>query len=263
MCNPRRVNIHLTREIENAWRRTVEAVGQASGEVSELARLTADIAMDAEMGDAALVMLGRVLRGEFAGFDPWDEGADGLFSRDLGEVILIYNPRTRRLSIEAQLTELVSAEAGGAAEASGFTVGEVAAEAVGNYYSDGWGGRTRERAETEAQAKAETQLTEAIEALHYEQNRETLDSAQADAQAQADAEAQAALAARQAEMRAALRRRLQSIVANAQDSALRVMNRAVGEAYRQTLLQLMHDNGGRVITDEQTGSVINLELELY
>ncbi len=42
-----------------------------------------------------------------------------------------------------------------------------------------------------------------------------------------------------------------------------VMNRAVGEAYRQTLHRLVRENGGRVLTDEKTGSVINMEMELY
>ena len=33
--------------------------------------------------------------------------------------------------------------------------------------------------------------------------------------------------------------------------------------WRQTLLQMVRENGGRIISDEQTGSVIDMELELY
>ena len=71
MCNPRKVMIHLARCIEEAWRRTVERTAEARGEVAELARVTADVPLDAEMGDLALDMLERVLSGEFEGFEPW------------------------------------------------------------------------------------------------------------------------------------------------------------------------------------------------
>ena len=33
------------------------------------------------------------------------------------------------------------------------------------------------------------------------------------------------------------------------------MNRLVAESYRQSLIQLVRDNGGRVLSDERTGSV--------
>lgn len=263
MCNPRKVMIHLTRSIEQAWRRTVEETATASGEVTELARITADIALDEEMGDLALDMLERVLAGDFEGFEPWERNSLGHYRCDLDQVILVYNPDTRQISVEAQLTELISTEARGAADASGFTVGKVAAEAVAHYYDDGWGGRTEEVAKADAQAKAQQRLDQAIEALHNEQNPEQLEAAKAEAQDAAEAAAAQALAERQAEVRAALREQLQYTLAQAQNRVREVMNRAVGEAYRQSLRQLVLDNGGRVLVDESTGSIINMELELY
>lgn len=263
MCNPRRVMIHLTQAIEEAWRTTVEQAAMATGEVQELARLTADIPLDAEMGERALQMLERILQGEFAEYEPWERDSEGNYRRDLGEVILIYQPGSRQLMVEAALAEQINAEVRATAEASGFTVGEVAAEAVGRYYEDGWGGRTEARARREAQAEAERKLTAAAEALHRQQHAAELEAAEAEAQAQAEAEAAAELERLQAETRQALRQRLQTILAEAEDRVYHTMNRLVGEAYRRTLIELVQENGGRVITDEQTGSVINLEVELY
>src|SRR5579864_4475737 len=159
MCNPRRVMINLTQTIEQSWRTLIEQTARTEGQVQELARISADIPLDAWMGDLALQMLERVLRGEFAGFDPWECDSDGSYRRDLGNVVLVYRPGSRQLLIEARLTELISAEARGTAEASGITVGEVAVEAVGRYYDDGWYGRDEAQARASAQAEAERKLS--------------------------------------------------------------------------------------------------------
>ena len=41
------------------------------------------------------------------------------------------------------------------------------------------------------------------------------------------------------------------------------MNRLVGEAYRRSLIHLVETEGGRVLRDERSGSVINMEMELF
>jgi FtsH ternary system domain X2 len=263
MCNPRRVMIHLNRCIEEAWQQTVEESQTVSEDVTELARITTHISLDQEMGDAALTMLERVLSGEFKEYEAWERTEQGQFRRDLGDLTLIYDPSSHQLSVEAQFTETVTAEARAAVEASGMTVGEVAVEAVGNYYDDGWGRRTKDVALAEAQQNAEHKLGAAIKELHATQHSSELAAAREEAQAKATALAKDELITRQEATRDALRTRLQVTLAQAQDRVAHVMNRAVGEAYRQTLIRMVLENGGRVLTDEQTGSVINMELELY
>ncbi len=263
MCNPRRVMVHLTETIEEAWRTTVTQIAQAEGEVQELARLTADISLDAEMGDAALAMVTRLMAGEFEEYDAWAQDENGDFRRELDQVTLVYTPGSGQLIVEARLTELITAEAEAAASAAGFTVGDVAVEAIGRYYDDGWGGRTEERARREAQAQAEQNLAAATAALHQEQHAEELTAAETQARSEAEAAAGAELDRIRAETRAALRQRLQVILADAQDEVYLTMNRLVGEAYRRSLIELALQSGGRVVSDERSGSVINLELELY
>jgi hypothetical protein len=255
--------IQLSRAVEEAWRTTVEQTAQLDARVEELARIRANIQLDAEMGDLALQMLERIMRGEFEECEPWIQDLDGNLRHDLGDVVLVYQPSTHQLTVETRLTEMISAEARVSAEASGFTVGQIAVEAVGNYYSDGWGGRTKERAMQEAQAKAERDLAEATEALHRAQHASELQAAEEQARGEAQRQAAEDLARRQTEMRAALRERLQVILANAEDRVYHTMNRLVGEAYRRSLIQLAQENGGRVLSDERSGSVINLELELF
>jgi len=262
MCNPRKVMIHLARCIEGAWRRTVEQAATESGEVNELGRIDAEIPLDEEMGPVALEMLGQTLAEGFEGFDPWDRDSLGYYRRDLGDVALVFNPETGRLNVEARLTELISAEARAAVEASGFTVGDVAVEAMAQYYDDEWGGRTKEKAEAEAQAKAEHRLQEAINELHRDQNPEAFVQAEDEAQKQAREAARQNLEIKQIEVRKAMRRRIQSILTGAEEQVNHVMNHAVGEAYHRTLHHLVRENGGKVLMDEQTGSIINMEMEL-
>ena len=99
--------------------------------------------------------------------------------------------------------------------------------------------------------------------LRREQNAETFQIAEIQARQEAEAKLQARMGELRAHARAAIRERLQLTLAQAQDRVQRLISRAIGETYRQTLLQMVRENGGRVIADEQTGSIINMELELY
>lgn len=263
MCNPRRVTIHVTRNIHEAWQQAVEQTATATGEVAETARINTAIRLDEEMGDLALQMFERTLAGEFAGFEAWQRDEAGRFHRRMDEVMLQYDPETHQLTVEAHLAESVTAEGRGIAEATGITTGEVGAAGEGGYFEDGWGGRTEERARAEAQQRAERLLNSEIEALHRRQHAGELAQAEAQARAEAEAHARAELARLQEERRQQLRERLQGILAQAEERVQHLMNRIVGESYRQALRQLVIENGGRVLADEQTGTVINMELELF
>ena len=254
--------IHLAKSIEQSWRHTVEQAASASDTITEIERIHADIRLDCEMGDMALDMLERVMAGEFGNDDPWSIDAAGCYQKELDGVVLVYNPQTHQLMIETQLTESLSTEATASAEACGFTIGEVAVEAISQYYEDGWGGRTKDVALLEAQKKAEEQLSQAIDALHKQQNPDAFHKANVQASQNAQQLANEKLEALKINARIALRNRLQVILASAEERVNHVINRAVGEAYRQTLRKIVLDSGGKVLMDEKTGSIINMELVL-
>ena len=263
MCNPRKVMIHLSRSIEEAWRRTVSETVTAAGELKEVASVEACVSLDAEMGEMARRMLERVLAGEIEGFEPWRRDDQGRFIRELEGVTMIYDPETAKLRLQTELVRQVSALGRAAAEICGVTTGEIAADAVAHYYDDGWGGRTETAARETAEKQVERQLASAVERLHSHQQAEKLSVAESEVQGQARIQALEELEKVKDETRLMLRRQLQGVLSRAETKVFQVMNRAVGEAYRQTLKKLVMDNGGRVVTDSQTGSVISLELELY
>lgn len=263
MCNPRRVLVNLRQVVQEAWRTTVEQTARAEGEAAEIGRVTVELRLDAELGDLALAMLERLLRGDFADCEPWARDDAGNYRRDLDDVTLVYQPGDRHLTVEARLAERVGVEARAAAEASGFTVGEVTAEAAGRYYEDNWGGYNEARARRVAEAEAETRLAAAVDQLHRQQNAAALAAAADVARASATEAAAVQLARARDEVRAALRQRLEAALVAANEGVQHTVNRLIGEAYRHALIQLAQDSGGRVLTDERTGSVINLELELF
>ena len=263
MCNPKKVMIHLARSIEGAWRRTVEQAATVEGEASELGRITAEVRLDEEMGETALEMLESVLENGFEDFEPWDRDDRGRLVREVENALLAFDPSTGTLTVEARLTETLTAEERAQAVAEGFTAGEVAVEAVGRYYDDGWGGRTREKALEEAHASGEKQLDQAADALHREQNPEAFAEAESRARQEAARLAEEKLEQAKSDARIAMRTRLQKTLHDSEQRVHRIMNRAVGEAYRQSLYRIVQQSGGKVLRDEKTGSVIDMELELY
>ena len=262
MCNPRKVMIHVAQSIEEAWRKTIVECATVEDEIKQIASISANIELDREMGEAALEMLERVLAGDFPDHEAWSRNEDGNFIKALEDITLCYQPRTRQLTMTAHLNRMVTTEAETASEVCGVTSGEIAFEAIGHYYEDGWKERTEERALKEAQQQVEIRLARALNKLHEEQQQEQTVSKREDLQQAAQAQALLTLEENKKEVRTALRQQLQSELANRRQEAFYTINRAVGEAYRQTLCKLVLDNGGRIISDRQSGSVIDLELEI-
>ncbi len=265
MCNPRKVMIHVNETIEAAWRQTLTEVAVATELLTEKAEISCAIDLAAEMGGAALDMLGRVIAGEFPGFTAWEKDGYGNFYRDLDAIKLVYEPGRQQFVLQARLSEMISVEAQAAAEVCQESVGTIAFAAVGHFYDDGWKGRTEKTALKEAQAQVENRLEHALQELKKER-RQQESAAESQLRVELDkaarVQAQLELEEKKYNLRFQLRQQLQAELALQQQNAFYEINRAVGETYRQTLCRLVLDNGGRIINDQQTGSVIELELEL-
>jgi len=257
--------IHVNKTIEAAWRQMLTEEATVAELLTEQAEITCAIDLAAEMGDAALDMLAKVLAGEFPGFTAWKKDSDGNFFRDLDAITLIYEPCRQQFVMRARLSEMISVKAQAAAEVCQETAGTIAFAAVGHFYDDGWKGRTEETALEDAQAQAEIRIEHALEELKKERRRQ---ESKAESELRSGLEKEAQIQARlqleekRHDLRLHLRHQLQAQLALQQQNAFYEINRAVGETYRQTLCRLVLDNGGRVINDRQSGSVIELELEL-
>jgi Skp family chaperone for outer membrane proteins len=257
--------IHVNETIEAAWRQMLTEEAAASELLTEEAEISCAIDLAAEMGDAALDMLAKVLAGEFPGFTAWESDSDGNFYRDLDAIRLIYEPCRQQFVMRARLSEMISVKAQAAAEVCQETAGTIAFAAVGHFYDDGWKGCTEERALQDAQEQAEIRIEHALEELKKERRRQESESEselRVELEKEAEVKAQLQLEEKRHELRLQLRQQLQAELALQQQNAFYEINRAVGETYRQTLCRLVLDNGGRVINDSQSGSVIELELEL-
>jgi len=253
--------IHLTRSIEQAWRRSVEQTEELQSTLCETGRLSATISLNQEMGEQALVMLEKVLSGTFEQVAAWDRDESGNFVRTIDNVLIRYHPDSHNLQIEAQLIQNISSTARATQELCGFTIGDVAAEAVKQYFDDGWGGRTKEKAEKEALVAANQRLDEAIEQLHRDQNELAFQTAENQAKQKAHQLAQETLSQRAAETRKTMQDQLTLMLHHAMDTARYEMNIAIGEAYRQTFIMLALNNNGKIISNVNTGRVIQMELE--
>jgi len=262
MCNPRKVMIYLSRRIEEAWRQSVEQTEQCQADICETGRLNANIMLNEEMGQQSLVMLERVLSGEFEDVPAWERDESGNYIRNLDDAVIRYSPENSNLQIEARLLEKISASANAIQDLCGFTAGEVAAEVVTHYYDDGWGGRTKENVEKEAKIEAERRLDKAIDRLHREQNKEAFFEAEKKAKDEAGKKAKQKLTELANETRKSMQEHLKNVLHNAVSSARYEMNIAIGEAYRQTFLEVVRQNNGSVISDVKTGRVMQLEFEI-
>lgn len=264
MCNPRKVMIHVNKTIAEAWRQTLKEEVTVTGSLTQQAEISCEIKLAEEMGGAALDMLAQVLAGEFAGFAAWAQDSEGNFYRDLDDITLVYDPCKQQFVMRTRLSEMFSAKAKAAAELCQVTTGTIAFDAIGYFYDDGWKGKTEKKALEEAAEQAEKRFEYALDELKKESQTSAESIAlRASLEKEAGVEAERKLKLKREALRLKMQQQLQANLALQQQNAFYEINKAVGETYRQTLCRLVLENGGRVISDHQSGSVIDLELELY
>jgi hypothetical protein len=255
MCEPRRVQITITRQVREAWEREIERVAEATQTVTGEARIVQPL--DASVGASALLAFHAALARGIAG---WQADGDG-YRHDLDGGHVFYDPATRSLEIVATLSETVTRTAAVRDRLSGVVDGEVSAEGRGNYYHDGWGGRTRERAEAEAREMAEQQVGNALRARIDEEAAAAARERENALAANADAAARQAVEAAAAQRRAALASCAAEELRDVGARARLTVNRALAGAYRDALLALARRRGVAPDAIRQSDSGDRLEIE--
>ncbi len=256
MCNPRRVTITATRELDEAWQREVTRTAELSAAVVGEARVVQSLA--ATLGAPALAALERTL----AEGDPeWQETEDGGYRHQVEGGYVVYDPDERQLEIVATREDTVEASGTATELLEGRLRATLAVEGEGRYYDDEWGGHTRERAAKEAERRAEAGVAEAGQRQVEDARR------QAEEDRAADVEARAEDAAREELQRAAEERRRELAVQareRLEDVGLRcrqAFHRLLGRAYRDALLAYARRQGAEIVTDADEDGVIELELQ--
>jgi hypothetical protein len=256
MCNPRRVTITATRELDEAWQREVTRTSQLSAQVVGEARVRQSLA--ATLGAPALTALERTL----AEGDPeWQQTEDGGYRHEVEGGYVVYDPNERQLEIVATREDTVEASGAATELLEGRLQATVAVEGEGRYYDDEWGGHTQERAKQEAERRAAAGVDEAGRRQVEEAQRQAEDAHAEGVEAQAEDAAREEL-----ERTAEERRRELAVQATErlEDVGLRcrqAFHRLLGRAYRDALLAYARRQGASIVTDADEDGVIELELQ--
>jgi hypothetical protein len=255
MCNPRRVRVRATRQVEQAWQEEVLRRVTRSQEVIGEARIREPLG--AGIGAPTLAALASVL--ETAPGWEWNGTA---FTHQVDGGQVSYDPVSRELEISAQVAATVSAEGEARATLTGTMAETLEAEGTGTYYDDGWGGRTADTAHAEATSRAEDALQAAVRerlarlrAEAEQQAGEGLDSAAA-------AEAERALAqagdARRAELQLDAAQRLAAVGVQGRN----LFHAALAEAYRDAILAYARNHGADGIRCVEADGVVEIQFEI-
>jgi hypothetical protein len=254
MCNPRRVTIQATRELDEAWQREVTRGARLSAQVAGEARLRQPL------GDSISSQALAALETALAEDGAWQRQDDGSFRHEVEGGYVVYHPEERDLEIVAIRTTEVEASAETTELLAGRVTRQLEAQGLGDYYDDEWGGNTRQRAEDKAQRQVRARLDDASqEALR--QAAESAENAaaaavqeRADAAARAELEATAAVA--QARLAEEARGRLQTVGLRCRQ----VFHQVLARAYRDALLAYARRQGAEITTNEDNAGILEIEL---
>jgi len=255
MCNPRQIRIRATAHLAEAWDQEVGRQVTLHGSATGRAAVRESLA--AGLGIPVLSALDRVLD-ELEGWRPQDGG----YRHDLEGGYVHYHPDTGELEIVAEITADFEAVGEARTTVSGAVEDDLEVEGVGHYYDDEWGGRTEATARRDAQANADQEL-ERARSERIEQARAELEAAQGGAvEAQAEQAARASLAERTAARTAALERQAQDRLTAVGVQSRVLIQRAIGLAYRDTILAYARSRHAEGVRVSGSGGVMEIEFEM-
>ncbi|GAA3250408.1 molecular chaperone DnaJ [Dactylosporangium siamense] len=255
MCNPRRIRVSATRELNEAWQEQVERAVTRVGAAVGVARLREPL--DATVGGPTLVMLERAL----AAADGWVQDGDA-FRRDLDGGYVTYHADTSELEIVAEVSAEVSAGGRATRTIGGHLDTRIEATGVGVFYDDLYDGVTEDDARRNAQddlrrnldAGRQQLLREAVQA-EEQRLAADLDRAAGD---QADIQLARVTAERETELRQEAARRLTAIGIEARGA----FHRILADAYRDAILAYARTHGAEGLSVVERDGALEIEFEL-
>ncbi len=255
MCNPRRVTITATDELDEAWQREVTRTAQLSAQVVGEARVRQPLA--STLSRQALAALELALAED----DGWRELDDGGFRHDVEGGYVVYHADGRELEIVAVREDQIEASGAVTETLEGTLRATVEARGEGRYYDDQWGGHTRTHAEQQAQEDAQARLADArrsaVEEAEQHAEEAASDGVQARAEAAAEAELERTAETTRAELEAQARERLDAVGLRCRQAFHRVLARG----YRDALLAYARSQGARITTNRDDDGVLDIELQ--
>ena len=262
MCNSRKIVVRATRQIAEAWRAAIERTVRLSDTVSAEARIVQPLGS----------MLGTQARQAFQ----QAVGADSRWLSDDGGYRLIvpggeacYRPDTGELEIRVQLSTSIEVVESASQEMTGVVEDTVETAAEGQYYTDGYAGRTRKRAEQEAEQLAEAEADrKAAERSAVARRRADQLAAAAEqkgaaaVQREAELAASTRLASERDQRQAELEREAADRLDRVQQSTLGGVFETVALGYQMALLAYAHQNGAFDVHVSHVGGSIEIQFEM-
>ncbi len=253
MCKPRRVTITTTRELQEAWSREVSRSVQLSQILQGEARVTQSFAdtLAQPVLNGIDLALGKGLPG-------WSVSGEG-YRHEIEGGYVFYHLDRHEVEIVAVADSSVVVTGSASDQLTGQVVETLSVEASGDYYDDGWGGRTEAAGRVDAEKKAEEALArESAKKLKDAADQAATEAAgRLDERAKADAERKMAeeAAARQASLNLQASERLQTVGVRGRQ----VANRLLAEGYRAAVMAYARTSGADGI--QCTDNAESLEIE--
>ncbi|OUL34964.1 hypothetical protein BV372_12720 [Nostoc sp. T09] len=256
MCNPRRIRVTATRQLNEAWQREVSRTVELQEQVIGEARVRQPL--DSTLGTPALRALESALAAEDSG---WREVEAG-YRYDVEGGYAIYLVEERALEIVATLEDQIQISAQETRQITGAINTELAAEGEGRYYDDGWGGWTEELAQQQAQTAAQQKLDQIARAEIEQAQNQAEATAAADIEAAARTQAQIQLQQLAAERQAALSSQARQHLDTIGLQCRQAFHRILARGYRDAILAYARRNGAENIQFSEDNNIIDIEFTL-
>lgn len=258
MCNPRRVNVTATRELAEAWQREVAASVTVSGEVQGHAEVRQSLAES--LGAPAARALQQLLTRP-DGVEGWHEEG-GAYRFDVEGGFVRYNPAERELEIVATRQASIEVEGRGSRTVEGVTRGTATGSGEGRFWDDGYGGRNETVGQQEAQQNADQDMERDAQRQISEDQQRAADAIGEDVRADAQADGQRRFAELSTERREELNREARARLNAVGVRGRQAFHQLLAQAYRDVLLAYARQQGGEVVTCDDRGDVLEIELRL-
>ncbi|MCP4656972.1 MAG: molecular chaperone DnaJ [bacterium] len=255
MCNPRRVTITATRELDEAWQREVTRTARLSAEVVGEARVRQPLG--STLSRQALAALEMALAEDEA----WHELDDGTFRHAVEGGYVVYHPDAQELEIVAVRAGRVEASGEATEVLEGRLQATVEVEGEGRYYDDGWGGRDETHARRDAEQQARVRLDgagrDAVEEAAEQAEAGASDEVRARADEAAQAELERSAEAARAELEDEARGRLEAVGLRCRQAFHQVLARG----YRDVLFAYARRQGAEIVTNHEDAGAVEIELQ--
>ena len=259
MCNPRRLEVRLTQEIEEEWRATVRESATTHVDVQQ--RLERVISLADRLGPSARLGLAEALNEGFRGWQPVAE-QEGCFENELGPLQLHLDTGAAELTVVAERESVVTGTGDAEQEYHANVRDTVEVHESDTAYDDGWDGRDEEtvqrRLDERAQASLERKREEAIESQTAEAREDARRRATDEARRLAEQHAQA----HGEEEQQRLMEELEELLRQSSPLLHEEISALVGETLRRSVLHLVRVNGGELRRCEETEESIVIEAVL-